>query len=64
MQALAAQVLLARQGYPACLCIGVARDENARLRAHAWVASQSSMVIGGGDVSSYTLLSVWESTGS
>lgn len=55
-QALAAQVLLARQGYPACLRIGVTKSEEGRLEAHAWVESQGKIVIGGSALGRYTPL--------
>src|SRR5215216_2771879 len=45
VRALAAQVLLGRRGYPARLCIGVAKGDGGRLEAHAWVEGQQ-----GGDV--------------
>ena len=45
-KALAARVLLARQGCPACLHIGVAKGEGGKLDAHAWVESQGRIVIG------------------
>jgi hypothetical protein len=46
MQALAAQTMLARRGYPALLRIGVVKDEERRLQAHAWVVSGDKVVIG------------------
>ena len=48
-QALAVQVLLARRGHLARLCIGVARTETGRLRAHAWVECAGRVVIGGAE---------------
>ncbi|HWP47146.1 MAG TPA: lasso peptide biosynthesis B2 protein [Candidatus Limnocylindrales bacterium] len=57
IQALAAQVLLEQEGHPACLRIGVAKDKNGRLQAHAWTESGGKVVVGGGNLSSYTLLS-------
>ncbi len=45
-QALAAQVLLQREGYPAHLRLGVAL-EKSKLQSHAWVESQGKIVIGG-----------------
>lgn len=54
-QALAAQALLARRGYPAVLHIGVARDNN-ELQAHAWVESEGEVVIGGFELERYTPL--------
>lgn len=46
IQAIATKILLARWGYPVLLRIGVARDENGRLEAHAWVESQGEVVMG------------------
>ena len=48
-QALAAQVLLLRKGYPAELRIGVAIEDTGRLEAHAWVECDDQIVIGGTD---------------
>ena len=56
-QALAAQVLLARRGFPAHLHIGVAKKgAEARFEAHAWVESQGKVVIGGSEPGRYTQL--------
>ena len=55
-QALAAQTLLVRQGYPALLHIGAAKGEEGQLRAHAWVESEGRVVIGGHDLGRYTPL--------
>jgi hypothetical protein len=55
-QALATHVLLEREGYAARLRIGLARDEDGRLQAHAWVESLGRVVIGGSDVGRYTPL--------
>jgi len=46
-RALAAQLLLIQRAYPADLQIGVARDENGKLEAHAWVTSNDGIIIGG-----------------
>src|SRR3989442_1559102 len=48
-QALAAQVLLARRGQEACVRIGVARDADGPLHAHAWVESEGRIVVGGAE---------------
>ena len=56
-EALATQVLLSQCGQPACLRIGVAKDEGGRLEAHAWVESQGRIVIGSvANLSRFTLL--------
>jgi hypothetical protein len=52
-QALAAQVLLARRGYPALLRIGVVKSEEGRLEAHAWLESRGRIVIGGSGLERY-----------
>jgi hypothetical protein len=48
-RALAAQLLLIQNGHPAELLIGVAKNENRKLEAHAWVSIGSDIVIGGVD---------------
>ncbi len=56
-QALATQVLVSRHGYDACLHIGVAKNGDERLEAHAWVVSNGRVVIGEcADLSHFTAL--------
>jgi hypothetical protein len=55
-QALAAQTLLARDGHPATLRIGVLRGEEEQFQAHAWVESGGKAVIGGHELERYTHL--------
>jgi hypothetical protein len=57
-QALAAQFLLARSGYPSQLRIGVATDPAGRLLAHAWLVSNGRVVVGGSsrELARYALL--------
>lgn len=55
-RALAARSLLEGAGFPARLLIGVARGEEGRLEAHAWVEIQDRIVIGGSDLGRYTPL--------
>jgi Transglutaminase-like superfamily len=45
-QALAASVLLPRYGHDATLRVGVAKDEDGRLRAHAWLESGGVTILG------------------
>ena len=59
-QALAAKLLLKRRGYPACLRIGVAREDGGKLQAHAWVESEDGVVVGGGELSRYTPLRAFD----
>ena len=56
VQSLAAQTMLARRGYSSHLRIGVAKDEEGRLKAHAWVECDGKIVIGGAGASQYTAL--------
>jgi hypothetical protein len=59
-QALAAHVLLRRQGYPTLLHIGVLKGEEGRLEAHAWLKSGDKVVIGGGELERFTVLALLE----
>jgi hypothetical protein len=45
-QALTAQFLLVQSGYDAELQIGAARSADGKLEAHAWVTSESGILIG------------------
>jgi hypothetical protein len=45
-QALAAESLLARSGYPVELRIGVVKTDQGWLQAHAWVESGGRLVVG------------------
>ena len=56
VQALAAQALLMRYGYRTLLTIGVAKNENNRLGAHAWVTCEDEVLIGGHEAANYTAL--------
>jgi len=45
-QALAARVLLAAEGHPSTLRLGMARIDG-RLQAHAWLESDGTIIVGG-----------------
>lgn len=57
-QALAAQFLLKRHGFPVRLVIGVRKDEFGAFKAHAWVENDGDIVIGGNhlEIEPYTTL--------
>ena len=57
-QALAAQVMLGRRGYPALLHIGVAKGKQSRFQAHAWLESKGKVVIGGAAQEPFALLAI------
>jgi hypothetical protein len=63
-QALAAQVLLARRGYPALIHIGVVSGEREQFQAHAWVETEGKVVIGGLELERYAPLGVLKIEGS
>lgn len=56
-QALVTKLLFARYGYPTELRIGVVKDQDGQLEAHAWVESDGVIVVGSlPDISRYTPL--------
>jgi hypothetical protein len=55
-QALASQILLWRRGQPSRLHIGVAKDGDRRLIAHAWLESGGQIVVGSRGHDRYTPL--------
>jgi hypothetical protein len=57
VQALAMSLLLKRYGHASDLHIGVARNEEGKFMAHAWVERQGQVVIGGPNVEQYTRFS-------
>ena len=70
-QAIAAQSLLTRSGFPSQVEIGVAKEKHRvgdgstsknevrRLHAHAWVVCQGQVVLGESHVERYNSLLVW-----
>jgi hypothetical protein len=59
-QALAAQALLSRSGFPSQVEIGVAKDDLHRLQAHAWVVCYGQVVLGGEQANHYNSVMSWE----
>lgn len=58
-RALTTQVLLGRHGYQSQIRIGVAKNQQGQLEAHAWVESQGRIIIGGlKDLGRYTPLPI------
>lgn len=55
-QALAGSVMLRRRGIAGTLYLGVAKDANANLEAHAWLRSQERTLTGGGGLERYTVV--------
>ena len=45
-RALTTQLLLIRQGYSSELCIGVAKNQEGKFEAHAWVECKGRIIIG------------------
>ena len=64
-QALTAQHLLIWNSYPADFQIGVAKDADGKLEAHAWVTSQNKIIVGGErKTNRFVLLSAMEGQSS
>ena len=58
-QALAVKTLLDWRGQNSKLQIGVARDENQKFQAHAWIEVEGRVIIGGiADLNRYSVLSL------
>ncbi|MBA2671297.1 MAG: lasso peptide biosynthesis B2 protein [Gemmatimonadetes bacterium] len=55
-QAIAAQILLGREGYEPRLYLGVARGNGGDFKAHAWVQCSGTVVVGGAERVNYTPL--------
>jgi hypothetical protein len=63
VQALAIQVLLLHEGYPADLQIGVTKGDRGELQAHAWVESQGKMINSGSEIGIYKPLNFQQNGG-
>ena len=61
-EALTAQVLLHRHGYPARVRIGVAKAQDGRLEAHAWLESGDQLVLGARGYERYSPLPTLDET--
>lgn len=57
-RALSARLLLVRWGYPAQLLIGVAKNAEGELEAHAWVETGGQVMIGESQPGYFTPLAV------
>jgi hypothetical protein len=55
-QALTVQALLAQEGIHSDLEIGVARDDGSRIKAHAWLEIDGTVIIGAHELDQYTRL--------
>ena len=60
VQAMAAKFMLSRRKLKSTLYLGMAKDENGELIAHAWVKSCGLTLTGGGNADSFTVVSVFE----
>jgi len=54
VRALAGRLLVAGEGYTPTLRLGVARDADGRLDAHAWLECDGRVLVGGGGLDRYT----------
>ncbi len=57
VQALTAKKMLNRRGIPSILYLGMAKDKNKKLTAHAWVISNTILITGGRNINRFTVVS-------
>ena len=55
-QAIAAQLLLRRDGYQSRLCLGATRSVSGAFAAHAWIEHDGHIVVGGAQSAAFTIL--------
>ena len=55
-EAIAAKVMLKRRGVTSTLYLGLAKDGQSQLEAHAWLRCGSSVLTGGGTSEGYTVI--------
>lgn len=55
-QAIAGKWMLARRGVQATIRLGVAKDADGTLHAHAWLCAGDAVLTGGGQMRRFTLL--------
>lgn len=60
VQALAAQWILRRQNLVSHLHVGIIKQEDGQLAAHAWVECDGIIVVGGGGLERYTPILRWK----
>lgn len=58
-QAIAAKMMLRRRGIASTLYLGVAKDEDKDLAAHAWLRSGDQILTGGGNQERFIVLSTF-----
>ena len=59
VQALTAKRLLNKRGFPCTLYMGVARDENGKMIAHAWLRCGTDFVTGGNGHLRYAVTGIY-----
>ena len=59
VQAASARMMLSRRGMPSTLYLGVRREspQEGGMKPHAWLATGSSVILGGGELDSYVAVS-------
>lgn len=59
VQALTAQRILCRAGLPTTVYMGVRKDVNGAMEAHAWLRCGNVYVTGGADADTYAVTGFW-----
>ena len=59
VQAMAGKCILKRRRIPSTLYLGLLKDENEKLKAHAWLRSGDTIAIGGREIDQYKVISTF-----
>ena len=59
-QAIAARLLLKRKGIKSKIYLGMTKDKNNKLLAHAWTKVGEKVITGGGNLDKYKVLYIFE----
>jgi len=59
VQAISGKMMLGRRQIPSTLYLGVAKEENGDLNAHAWLRAGDIILLGGGGLDRFTVVSTF-----
>lgn len=59
VQAISGKMMLGRRKIPSTLYLGVGKEENGDLNAHAWLRAGDSIILGGGGLERFAVVSTF-----
>ncbi len=59
VQASAGKIMLNRRGLPGSVYLGVNKTKNGKMEPHAWLTSDSVVILGGGELEKYSVVSAF-----